>query len=162
MSRSDSSVSTTLSGLFGLGVSRIASSLLGLVATAIIARNLLPSEVGVFAIVVASCAYLSIAGECGMRSVAMSEGAHRGGVALVLRPYLTARLLLSLAVLGLALVVALVWFSSYSEVAGPVLFCCMVMPLQADWILLMNGDYHRAGWARDQPRVAGASPVATG
>ena len=143
----NSSKQSPLGGLLRLGFPRFAASLLGLLITTLIARNLSVEELGIFSMVVGSCAFVTIAGECGMKSVAMSEGSRRGGTPAVLRPYLRARLKLSLALTLLGLACGALFYGEHLAVIVPVLASALVMSLQADWILLMNREYDWAGWA---------------
>lgn len=138
---------SVIRGVLGMSASRLVASLLGLLATTLIARSLPPGDLGLFAIVVGCYSYLVIAGEGGLRSVAMSEGAYRGGVGAVLGTYLMARTVLSAGLTLIAIAVILIWFDVHSTVAVPVVLSCLVVPFQGDWILLMAGRYQAAGWA---------------
>lgn len=136
-----------LSGMASLGGSRLAIAFVSFAATALIARALGPEDFGVFSLLLGTYAYLAIAGEFGMRSIATSEASHGQSIAAVYPSYLRVRLTIS--AMALALTLPCVWWvePNYLLEAALIMASVLIIPWQLDWVLIVKRHYALAAWA---------------
>ena len=128
----------------GMGLARVASSVLSFVTLSLIARSIIPEDLGLYSIVLAMYAYVGLLSEFGLRSLALSESAGPEIDKDHMLSFVYARLIVSIVVLGAsALICSFIYPQDFLLVC--LIFAAVIpVALQIDWILMLEGQYHLA------------------
>jgi len=136
----------SLSGLINLGGSRLILTGLSFVSSILIARNLGAEQLGVFALMTGAFAYVSIFSEFGLRSTVTAEASRRDSTGAVFGIYLRLRLMICVATYIAVMAVTWLLYKPFVQPTALIMLSIFFFALQIDWILLINRQYHAAGW----------------
>lgn len=132
--------------LVNLGGSRLAVTVLSLLSSILIARNLGADQLGIFALITGSFAYISIISEFGLRSTITVESSRRHDVGSVFGTYLILRIMMAAVAYVLTMTAVQLLYPAYLEPIAAVMLSIFFLAMQVDWILLVNKNYAAAGW----------------
>ncbi len=135
-----------LSGLISLGGSRLLLTGMSLLSSILIARGLGAEQLGMFALITAAFAYVSIFSEFGLRSTITAEASRRNDTGAVFAPYIRLRLLIATLAYTATLAVTGLFYPAYFKPTALIMLSIFFFALQIDWILLANRQYQTAGW----------------
>lgn len=137
----------TISVLGRLGGARIIFTALSFISSAIIARNLLTEELGIYAIMTGCFAYLSIIGDFGLRSTAIAEASKLDNVGAVLWKQIYLRLIVGTFLYLIFILICYIYYSEYILETAILTSSILVISFQIDWVLIVKKAYTNAAWA---------------
>ena len=133
-----------LTAIIDLGLGRVLGIVLAFASLTLIARNLSPTDLGVFSLIVSYYGYLALFSECGLRTAAIAEASRSNSSAAVVPAYLKLRLLIAGGGLAPALGIAMVLAPVYLVTTSVILASVIIQSFQIDWLFIVAQRYRMA------------------